>query len=121
MSDLFQANAQSGKAKRHVGVYVLLCLSFFHNPFLTTLNSATVPSLRHIASYRATIASTELLKFKSPEKPGVLINALCDLASAFSMCEAPTQLCRRDSYVAPVFRQTEFFASNLWFRPPPSA
>src|SRR5450755_1900282 len=105
-------------SKRHSWMCSLLPLLLLCNPFTATAKSSEAFSLSHPPSYRATIASSELLKFRNQvSREGIEIAdlALCDGFVSFP----PTPL-RRDAYFDAeiLIALGPFPFGNLWFRPP---
>lgn len=100
-------------------VCLLLVLSFLFNPFLVTQTSGGGLSVRHRASYRATVASSELDRYAPlggfdahwVAVPS-FIGALAILPDAHSY--APVTIAPYPVTPLPLFCQ------GLWFRPPPA-
>jgi hypothetical protein len=97
----------------------LLPLLLLCNPFTAMAKSSETFSLSHPPSYRATIASSELLKFGNQvSREGIEIAdlALCDRFVSFP----PTPL-RWETYVDAeiLMASGPFLFGSLWFRPPP--
>jgi hypothetical protein len=112
-------------ASRHPWLCLLLPLLFLCDPFFTVIASSNVLSVHHPPSYRATIASPELLKFSAPEKlnvPGTRGSTIpidCDVLDSVSSLAPQRQF-------SPHFTRTDervhidpVVIGNLWFRPPP--
>jgi hypothetical protein len=100
---------------------VLLAGLFLYNPFLAVGTNSGGLTVCHPASYRATLASSEVEQFAQPNSPSTapLPNVsdvqvlLPQLALTHS---APRHYVEEDLIVRP---QTGF-SSSLWFRPPPA-
>ena len=114
---------QSGKTRAAVGMQVFVCLLlpllFLSNPFLLAPGSAGGLILLHPPSYRATVASAELLKFKNPDD--LHVSAIVD-------CKEIERLLLSQPQTSPVHVSAEEFlpadhmlSGNVWFRPPPAA
>src|SRR5215470_2523971 len=58
---------------------LFLALTFLYNPFLGATSPVQYPSVSHPPSFRATVASSELLKFK-PKEQGEIHVVQNDLA-----------------------------------------
>jgi len=105
-----------------VFICLLLAALFLYNPFLAIGTNSGGLTVCHPASYRATIASSEVEQFAQPNSPSTapLTNVtdvqvlLPQLAISY-----PTRwhYVEVDVVVTP---QTGF-SSSLWFRPPPAA
>lgn len=110
-------------AKRHSWLCLLLPLFFLHNPFLAAPNSSDKLSLQHPPSYRATIASAELLKFKNPEGlESIALESITVLDRFFSgaiLAELRTEFARNGDNEA-LLPHEQVLSSSLWFRPPPA-
>jgi hypothetical protein len=119
MSEVSQSGNARAAVRRRVFVCLLLGLLFLFNPFLLTPQSACGLSLLHPPSYRATVASAELLKFKNPDNPDASISVDCEEIEGFLLAHPQTS--------APQVGAEEFFSpgpllsGNVWFRPPPAA
>jgi hypothetical protein len=111
-------NRQAGSTRIRVMVCLFVAILLLSNPFLTLLRAPGDASVRHPASHRATIGSSELQHF-SP----VSGEATPDLSVARDDSERiPTQAARP---VRNTFDNQEIltaepeFSASLWFRPPP--
>ena len=107
--------------KNHAWMCFLLSLLLLYNPFLVTTESSGALSLRHPPSYRATVASSELQKFKSQESREDIAIADRDLLERFALLLP--QLRPSAKYCDTEARRPadRFLSGNLWFRPPPAA
>src|SRR5260370_17479350 len=87
--------AQSGNiprpAKRHAWVCLLLPILLLCNPFLATPESFGILAVHHRPSYRATVASAELLKFKNAESREAIAIAHVNLFEAFTLLRPQMQ------------------------------
>src|SRR5215475_1620664 len=99
---------------------LLLAISFLFNPFLTVPSSSFGTVVNHLPSFRATVASSELLKFAPQAKAASIDVTEAEVLNKF--CSAPSR--------APLFPvladeqisvSNDFFSNSLWFRPPPTA
>lgn len=98
---------------------LLLAITFLYNPFLAASSMIGGQSVSHLPSFRATVASSELLKFKPKEIIDALTIAEAELPSLESMLPPqPSPLAFRNDSNEPVATQY-FSVGNLWFRPPP--
>jgi len=109
---------RAGPTRIGAAVCFFLVILLLSNPFLTLLRAPGDASVRHPASHRATIGSSELQHF-SP----VSSEAALDLSVARDDSERiPTQASRP---VRNTFDNQELlpaapeFSASLWFRPPP--
>lgn len=114
---------QSGRGLRQLRMRSLLCLllavTFLHNPFFAPTSSFSGPSVSHLPSFRATVASSELIKFKPKEIIDALTIAKAELPLlAGILLPQPNSLVLHDDSNEPVPIQ-HFSVGNLWFRPPP--
>jgi hypothetical protein len=109
-----------GGAKRHVWVCLLLPVLLLCNPFLAISDSSGTLAIHHPPSYRATVASSELLKFKNPESHEAIVIADHVVLEPFSL--VPPQLHSSAEYLdtESLFLPDQFLSGNLWFRPPPA-
>jgi hypothetical protein len=100
---------------------LLLAVSFLFNPFLTAFSSSFGITVSQRPSYRATVASSELLKFAPKER--VVEFAVSDCAVASEFCfsaplpDAFAQLLEAEVPAAALYSPVGF----VWFRPPPVA
>ena len=107
-------------SKRDVWVCLLLAILLLYNPFLVALGSAAGLNVHHPASYRATVASSELQRFAPAA--GQDLFGFAD--------SAPTQF----FHLLPVLSELNilpgspqintvqrFLCAGLWFRPPPAS
>jgi hypothetical protein len=99
----------------------LLAGLFLYNPFLTICKASGNLKVCHPASYRATIASSELEQF-APRNSSVsaLLPNVADVQVLIPRLAAisspPRQYVEEEVVVAP----ETGFSSSLWFRPPPA-
>jgi hypothetical protein len=109
-----------GAAKRHVWVCLLLPVLLLCNPFLAASDSSGTLAIHHRPSYRATVASSELLKFKNPKGHEAILIADHVVLEPFSM--VPPQLYSSTEFldIESPFLPDQFLSGNLWFRPPPA-
>ena len=115
-----QGNERLADSKRHPWVCLLLPFLLLCNPFTAMAKSSEAFSLSHPPSYRATIASSELLKFRNQlSREGIEI---ADLALCDGFVSFPLTPLRWDAYVdTKIFMAPDpFLFGSLWFRPPPS-
>lgn len=106
--------------KNHAWMCLVLPLLLLCNPFLASESSGAL-SLRHPPSYRGTVASSELQKFKSQESREAIAIAESDLLAGFALLLPQLQPSAKSGDTeAPRFAD-RFLSGNLWFRPPPAA
>jgi hypothetical protein len=116
--------AQSGTKLLQLRARDWLCLlvavTFLYNPFLAASLSSNGLSVCHLPSFRATVAHSELLKFKPKELNDRLAAPECDFRAQAVLSpvyvSAPTQ----SSNVGEPIPTQDFVVGNLWFRPPPA-
>jgi hypothetical protein len=100
---------------------LLLAITFLYNPFFVAVPSQVFPSVSHLPSYRANVASSELLKFKSDVEISVEFAVEQDLTSLVLPVPAPARV---PSYTHPTDERGShqvLSTANIWFRPPPVA
>ena len=120
MLRLFQFGGRRPLSAGHF-LCLLLALTFLYNPFLGATSPVEYPSISHPPSFRATVASSELLKFKSKEDGEVQVFH-SDEVVLLSRATAP----HVDNFESLEIEDGPFFnrvlsVGNLWFRPPPVA
>lgn len=121
MFNLFQTGGIARRvAPRHL-VCLLLALTFLYNPFLGASSPVKYPSISHPPSFRATVASSELLKFKPKEGGEVQV----DQKEEVVLLDAATPAVS-DNFGTFEIADARVFvrllpAGKLWFRPPPVA
>jgi hypothetical protein len=116
------AKARGGAfPKWQVALCLLLAALVVYNPYLSAADSGVGLSVRHSASFRATLGASELQHF-TPKDSGAILAATATLALAhflqFRLAESserPTGVTQR---VAP---PQQALPASLWFRPPPAA
>jgi hypothetical protein len=100
---------------------LLLAISFLFNPFLATSSSSFGTTVSHLPSFRATVASSELLKFAPKEKAGEFAVSDGDFVSQcdFStfLPDTSVQIGVAEQPSAALYSPVAF----VWFRPPPVA
>ena|SRR5262252_1091448 len=98
---------------------LLLAISFLFNPFLAASTSGYGTIVNHLPSFRATVASSELLKFTPEQKIGEHVSFECELPSWFGL--SPLTLDRPALLIETKVPAAARYASsgNIWFRPPP--
>lgn len=116
-----QCGAPRAVTKKHAWMCLLLPLLLLCNPFLATSESSGALSLCHAPSYRATVASSELLKFKSPESREAIAIADRDFLEGFTLVQPKLQPSAGYGDTEALFPPDQFLSGNLWFRPPPAA
>jgi hypothetical protein len=121
MSDSSQFADIPRTAKKQAWMCLLLSLLFLYNPYLAVQGPSGALSVGHRPSYRATVASSELLKFENPESREAVAIPAGDLSEEFVLLQAQLQTFagHHNTEVLPIVDQ--FLSGNLWFRPPPSA
>jgi hypothetical protein len=100
---------------------LLLAISFLFNPFLAGSSSSFGSIVSHPSSFRATVASSELLKFAPKEKAGEFAAYDCDAANqclfSTALSDVSTHLGEAEAPTATLYSPVGF----VWFRPPPVA
>lgn len=112
-------SARHAASNRQVCVCVLLVLLLLYNPFLMAPGSDVGLNVRHPASNRATVGSSELQHF-SPIV-GKNCGSLLDLAVTEIFTTPPITIPEDLSGADHTFiPSSQFSPASLWFRPPPS-
>jgi hypothetical protein len=109
-----------GAAKRHVWVCLLLPALLLCNPFLAASDSPGPLAIYHPPSYRATVASSELQKFKNPESHEPIVIADHNAVEAFSLPLPRLHYSAECLDTEASSLPDQFLSGNLWFRPPPA-
>lgn len=100
-------------------VCLLLVLSFLFNPFLITQASGGGLSVRHPASYRATVASSELEQYASLgglDTHWVVVPSFIKALAIFPDAHLYASVTIAPERLTPL----PLFCQGLWFRPPPA-
>lgn len=100
-------------------VCLLLVLSFLYNPFLVTQASGGGLSVRHPASYRATIAASELEQYASQgglDTHWVAVPSFIEALAMFPDAHLYASMTIAQERLTPL----PLFCQGLWFRPPPA-
>jgi len=99
---------------------LVLAISFLFNPFLAVASSSFGTSVTHLPSFRATVASSELLKFTPQEKNADLSEAENQLPQKFATVAPAVGLFAfiGVTQVLPVAQNV--LLGTIWFRPPPA-
>jgi hypothetical protein len=107
-------------SKRDVWVGRLLAILLLYNPFLVALGSAAGLNVHHPASYRATVASSELQRFVSASGQDLFGFADSAPTRFFHLLPVLSEL--NVLSVAPQINTARrFLCASLWFRPPPAS
>jgi hypothetical protein len=109
-----------GVARRHVWVCLLLPVLLLCNPFLAVSDSSGASAIHHPPSYRATVASSELLKFKNPKGHEAIVIADHVVLEPFSLVQPRLYSFAEFLDIESHFLPDQFLSGNLWFRPPPA-
>lgn len=120
MRALHREQQSSGERWRVVVCLALVAL-LLHNPFFTILGSSRDISVRHVASYRATVASSELRRCTlQPAKPLLpeLTAAAIYCGRIFLSTSTDVGVVQPSDAIAPVSLAA---CDSVWFRPPPLA
>ena len=100
---------------------LLLSLLFLYNPFLATQGSSGELAVGHRPSYRATVASSELLKSENPGSREAVAILAGDLSEESVLLQPQLQSFSEHRDTESPHAVDQFLAGNLWFRPPPAA
>lgn len=121
MRELLSTGEALSKRPLRAFLCLLLAVTFLYNPFFVAVASQVFPSVSHLPSYRANVASSELLKFKSNVEIAVAFVVEQDMAAVVLPASAPA---RTGSYEQPTDERVTHQVlgiANIWFRPPPVA
>lgn len=105
--------------RRTFWVSLILVLSLLYNPFLAASVSCPGTSVSHPASYRATVASSELLKFGTTECADHLVVAgeVQTCVVILVLPQTPPAAPTKTDVAAPA---DPLLSNHLWSRPPPA-
>jgi hypothetical protein len=106
-------------SKQQLWVCLLLAILLLCNPFLVALGSATGLNVHHPASYRATIASSELQRFAPASGQDLFDFADCATAQSFHLLPVLSEL-NTLPVIPQISTAQKFLCASLWFRPPPA-
>lgn len=111
--------ARVGGPQWQVMLSFVLALLFLYNPFQSSLTSSGGLSVRHPASYRATVASSELQQFRLTDKEQKAAVPDQVIAESFaSFHDGANVLLLRPPEDLPIAQR--ILCASLWFRPPPA-
>jgi hypothetical protein len=117
----FQRDETRSVAKSRVWLCLLLPLLLLYDPFLTTAGPSSSVSVSHHASYRATVASSELLKFRNSDGHELIAVADLGLLEALTLLKPHLHPSARYENPEDPSPPDRFISGNLWVRPPPVA
>src|SRR5579885_1925489 len=116
---LYVESSARPAVRRTLCVSVLVALSLLYNPFLAVSGSNFSLSVSHPGSYRASVASSELVRFRSTE----CVDHLVPAARVFSPLIAP-DLSQPPSLPARATKVSipadPLLSRSPWSRPPPA-
>jgi len=115
-----QAIVHLPKGKKAFVCLLLVC-SFLYNPFLASEHYSAALTVRHPASYRATVASDEFLKFKTGGNHDSLVAPILLLLAFFFPLQAPQGAGNFRPHLEVALLPDSLLSADLWFRPPPAA
>ena len=100
---------------------LLVAITFLYNPFLGSASALSGRTVSHLPSFRATVASLELLKFAPEEKRETATAQECDVQTPIVLAPVRPETTFPASR-ASEYRPVQFVPKgNLFFRPPPAA
>jgi len=114
-----QSGLKSAPSRGRVVLCLLIAITFLYNPFLGAASGLSGRTVSHLPSFRATVASLELLKFAPEEKQETAAAQECDVQAPIVLVPV------RPETTFPVSRASEYRPlqfvpkGNLFFRPPP--
>jgi hypothetical protein len=101
-------------------VCLLLAGLFLYNPFLAVGRSSGKTAVGHPASYRGTIASSELEQFTPPNRGVAALLPDADAAQVLIRYLDANNSTPPHYVELDVATPQTGFSSSLWFRPPPT-
>jgi hypothetical protein len=106
-------------SKRHAWVCLLLAILLLYNPFLMALGSAAGLNVDHPASYRATVASSELEQYPSfgCQDAYVFVAHFFGQVISFLPDSTSQPFLSQSSELPP---PQQILRASLWVRPPPA-
>jgi hypothetical protein len=111
-----------GPVPRRSWLCLVLAISFLFNPFWAISASSFGTIVSHLPSFRATVASSELLKFAPQQKIGEHASPECALPCWFGLSaltpDTPAQLKLTETQNSAAASLAP--SGNVWFRPPPA-
>jgi len=121
MSRLIQSFVTKVAGRGRGFVCLLVAITFLYNPLLATASPMGRQSVSHLPSFRATVASSELLKFTPEDKKEHAPAVDLDVAKQIDFvvpasCVVPS-VPEVSKFVSSRFLPT----GHLFFRPPPAA
>jgi hypothetical protein len=99
---------------------LLLAITFLYNPFLATSSWLNGQSVSHLPSFRATLASSELLKFKPEEKSETAAVPDCDVQELVDFTPVVEATAFREPDTNKIVHARFLPTGSLFFRPPPA-
>ena len=121
MGRSLKCGASEAVSKKHAWMCLLLPLLLLCNPFQAMSESSGTLSLCHPPSYRAGVASSELLKFKNQESHEGFTIAELAFWEGYTPLKPTLQPCEGYGDTETLLPPVRFLSGNLWFRPPPIA
>jgi hypothetical protein len=115
---LKQVASRKERARSHAWLAVLLAVLFLYNPYLVAAGSAGGLNICHPASHRATVGSSELDRYPSPDTLSTHVFVAVFFSDAFVFL--PDTASRRSPlHSSELLPPQQIFFASLWFRPPP--
>lgn len=115
---------RSGKVLTNRGGWLclLIPLVLLFNPFLALPHLSQGDGLFHPPSYRATVASAELLQFRGVEYPAIaIVLAICTLFTLTGLLNPIATSLRPIAIADAASPADPLVPGSIWFRPPPAA
>jgi hypothetical protein len=104
------------------GISLLLALLFLYNPFLGLSSFASGDvNFNHHASYRATVASAEVLQHFSPVNENEMFGVMLATLAVGLLLLGGLHGAFFERFFDSVRVSTPLICADLWFRPPPVA
>lgn len=115
-----QSGSKLAISRWRVAACLLVAITFLYNPFLATSSSLGGQRVSHLPSFRATVASSEFLKFKPEEESATAAVADSDVQQTVDFAPvAETRIFRQPDTNEIVHAQL-LPSGSLFFRPPPA-
>ena len=117
---LRKLSSREERPRCYAWLSVLLAVLFLYNPYLMAASSAGGLNICHPASHRATVGSSELDRYPSPDTQGIHAFVAVFFSNAFAFL--PDVSSRLLPFQSPDSLPTQQVShASLWFRPPPVA
>ena len=106
--------------KWQIALCLLLAALVVYNPYSSATDSSVGLSLRHSASFRATIGASELQHFTPKDSSATLAENATIALTHFLQYRLPESSERHIDVTQRVAPPEQALPASLWFRPPPA-